>query len=475
VRSAPLFPLAVRAAVARVGHDRLREAANALARLRQPGDGEALHDFRVAVRRLRSLLRAYRRWLGRSAGQKVRRRLRRLGRTTNAGRDAEVQLGWVLQVRPTMAARERTGVAWLAKRLRQQKREAYRSARRRLRSDFRSARALVTRRLEALPEGGPPFRDAFVMLLREHGADLEARLTEIRSADDEVAAHRARISAKRLRYLLEPVQAEVREARTAVSHLRRLQDVLGELHDAHVLAASLAGALDEAGHEKARRLHALAMAGDAAALERERRRDERLGLVALAAGARTRIDDRYTALARRWLGQHGRPFFRELESLADLVSASGGPVERERKFLLTGLPDRAAQAPALEIEQGWLPGERLRERLRRVRENGAERYYRTVKLGAGERRLELEEETTPELFDALWPHTAGCRVAKARHLVSEGELTWEIDVFADRDLVLAEIELPAAQRGVTLPEWLAPHVVREVTDEPEYLNLNLAR
>ena len=55
-------------------------------------DREALHDFRVAVRRLRSVLRAYRRWLGRAAARKARRRFRSLAATTNDGRDAEVQL-----------------------------------------------------------------------------------------------------------------------------------------------------------------------------------------------------------------------------------------------------------------------------------------------------------------------------------------------------------------------------------------------
>ncbi|HET7039062.1 MAG TPA: CHAD domain-containing protein, partial [Gemmatimonadales bacterium] len=300
--AAPLLPLPVRAAVARVARDRLREADHALARLGRAGDAEALHDFRVAVRRLRSLLRAYRRWLGRVAAKPVRRRLRRLGRATNAGRDAEVQLAWVEQVRPTVAPRERTGVTWLARRLRERKRDAYRAARRDLRTRFKSAHTATDRRLEALPEGGPPFRDAFATLLREHAADLEARLTALGGADDVGAAHQARISAKRLRYLLEPVRPELAEVRTAVNHLRRLQDVLGELHDAHVRAAGLAEALDDAGREKARRLHALAMAGDAAGLERERRRDERLGLVALDARARARIDDRYAALARRWLG-----------------------------------------------------------------------------------------------------------------------------------------------------------------------------
>ncbi len=52
---------------------------------------------------------------------------------------------------------------------------------------------------------------------------------------------------------------------------------------------------------------------------------------------------------------------------------------------------------------------------------------------------------------------------------------WEIDEFTDRELVLAEVELPAPDMVPEPPEWLGPYVVRDVTDEPEYLNANLAR
>ena len=93
------------------------------------------------------------------------------------------------------------------------------------------------------------------------------------------------------------------------------------------------------------------------------------------------------------------------------------------------------------------------------------------------RRIEVEEATTRELFEALWALTEGRRVRKRRHVVPHGELAWEIDDFADRDLVLAEVELPAdaTDTTVTLPAWLAPHVVREVTDEAEFVNARLAR
>lgn len=115
------------------------------------------------------------------------------------------------------------------------------------------------------------------------------------------------------------------------------------------------------------------------------------------------------------------------------------------------------------------------ERVRRVRENGRESYVRTVKVGTGIRRLELQEETTADLFDALWPLTEGRRVTKRRFRAVYGGLIWEIDDFADRDLVIAEVELPSEDVVPELPHWLAPYVDREVTGEAEYLNVNLAR
>ena len=54
------------------------------ARARLGADSEALHDFRVALRRLRSISRAYRRWLGRPK-RKLQRRLRRLVEATGVG------------------------------------------------------------------------------------------------------------------------------------------------------------------------------------------------------------------------------------------------------------------------------------------------------------------------------------------------------------------------------------------------------
>jgi adenylate cyclase len=151
-------------------------------------------------------------------------------------------------------------------------------------------------------------------------------------------------------------------------------------------------------------------------------------------------------------------------------------LEIERKYLLTALPAHLAGLAPSVLEQGYLPGERLVERVRRVQSSdGVERFYRTVKDGTGVARLEIEEECDAALFGALWPLTVGRRVAKERYAVPDGGLVWEIDRFTDRDLVLCEVELPDTAVQPALPEWLAPYVVREVTGEPDFVNSNLAR
>ena len=147
--------------------------------------------------------------------------------------------------------------------------------------------------------------------------------------------------------------------------------------------------------------------------------------------------------------------------------------EIERKFLLDGLPECLSEHAPVEIEQGWLPGER-RIRLRRESSAGGVRLLRTEKRGFGADRIEREGELAAAEFDALWPATAARRIYKRRWRVPVGALCWEIDEFHDRTLALAEVELPAADTPVSLPDWLAPHVVREVTDDPAYLNSNLA-
>jgi adenylate cyclase len=198
-----------------------------------------------------------------------------------------------------------------------------------------------------------------------------------------------------------------------------------------------------------------------------------------------RLHDRatlaFTQFATEWLGDRAAAFFRDVDAVADRITeASREGVEIERKYLLRFLPEEARDGRWVDIAQGYLPGTRLHERVRRVSvHHGSGRkdvhFYRTVKLGEGVARTEIEEETTEAIFLALWPLTKRRRLRKRRFEIDVEGRTWEIDEFRNRDLVLAEIELDSEDEEVTFPDWLAPAVQREVTGEPEFQNINLAR
>ena len=95
------------------------------------------------------------------------------------------------------------------------------------------------------------------------------------------------------------------------------------------------------------------------------------------------------------------------------------PLEIERKYLLRGRPPAVEHARSVEIDQGYLPGGEIRERIRRIRDSGGFKFVRTLKAGLGIERIEIEEETTEQFFLAVWPLTRGCRVQKRRYDVPD--------------------------------------------------------
>jgi len=452
-------------------------------RLGQPGDLEALHDFRVALRRLRTALRTYRPQLDGSVGRRLRRQLRRLAAATRDSRDLEVHLAWTRDQLDDLNGRQRAGAEWLIARLEERRRIADERLARRVDRDFERTASRLDRRLRVyrarieLDTGRPRQAAAGVIAarIRELAGDLETALAAVHSIRDEESAHRARITAKRLRYLLEPVAGHAPSVEPVLQRLRGLQDLLGDLHDTHVFVAEIAEAVQAAAAEHSRRLARTLRRWEAddAGLEQE---DARPGLLALARRLRARGTAAFSRLSSEWLDGAAEPFFHEVGELARTIGARpAAPVEIERKYLLRELPPAARAIAPVEIAQGYLPGTRLVERLRRVAGDGEIAWYRTVKSGAGISRVELEEETSRDLFEHIWPFTSGRRIAKRRYKLPDGDLTWEVDEFLDRNLVLAEVELDRPEAPVEPPEWLAPYVVRDVTGEPEFTNLRLAR
>jgi CHAD domain-containing protein len=211
-------------------------------------DQEALHDFRVGVRRLRSEIKAYRAELAGSVSGKMRRQLRNLARATNDGRDVEVQLAWLGLQRDRLGPDEVPGFYWLVGRLEDRKQKIHDRAvadvaRRYAKASGKLRRALGVLRIE-LQSGQTQriatFGEVTGALAREQVMRVRDDLSRIRDASDADQVHRTRISLKRLRYLLEPIARKNRRAGALVRRFKEAQDLLGEHHDMHVLSAAIA-------------------------------------------------------------------------------------------------------------------------------------------------------------------------------------------------------------------------------------------
>ncbi len=432
----------------------------ARARLADPDDQHALHDFRVAVRRLRSWLSVDAVLPGRLAPARGHKLLRRLAQATNASRDDEVFADWLKDERPRLATQHRGAADWMLTRIRRLKRLAEKELHAELDRDLEKAMALLDERLLRyevpydVHRGAQreTFAASLSSLVRSGTARLQRRLAAVNGAEDHEAIHRARIAGKRLRYQLEPIAEAVPGAQACLIRLKVLQDLLGDHHDDGVW---------------------LRIVQEAA--PRAPRVSIRQGLRSIMARIEQRSADRFATLNDEWLT--GTPtLFAALGEVAEALAVRGTRgMEVERKYLLERMPKAMPEGRLQRLEQGYLPGTKLIERVRCVREGRQRKHFRTVKGGKGLARIEVEEQCTKKLFAALWPLTEGRRVIKKRHLIADGAREWAIDQFTDRKLVLAEVELPSTETEVTLPSWLAPYVVREVTEERGFVNAILAR
>jgi CHAD domain-containing protein len=217
-------------------------------RLGDSSDREALHDFRVGLRRLRSVVRAYRAELDDSVKGKMRRRLRAVARATNDGRDVEVQLAWLERQAERLEPDDVRGFFWLVGRLEDGKQKTRDRAiadvaRRYTKAAGKLRPSLSVLRIELQTGAGQrtaSFREVTGSLVRRQVMQLGDDLSRIRDASDAEQVHQTRISLKRLRYLLEPVARRNRRAGALVRRFKEAQDLLGEHHDMHVLAEAVA-------------------------------------------------------------------------------------------------------------------------------------------------------------------------------------------------------------------------------------------
>ena len=205
--------------------------------VRSGDDPEAVHDFRVAVRRMRSVLKSTEALFEKDWLKSLREELRWIGGEFAAARDLDVLLA-------RLGKEAGSEGAPVVKLLETERRRAWK----RTRSALSGERYLkLLDRLTAAVEA-PPVRRADLSLeavARREFKNLRraARKLGRKASPDQV--HRLRILAKRARYaaeLAEPVAGK--RARRFVKAAKQFQDVVGSHQDAVVAADRIRAVVD---------------------------------------------------------------------------------------------------------------------------------------------------------------------------------------------------------------------------------------
>ncbi len=246
-------------------------------------DTEFLHDYRVAVRRIRSALGQIKGVFPPEETARFREAFTRLGQSTNTLRDLDVYLLKKEQYRALLPDRLSPGLDALFEDLAAERKNKRRAVTRSLnRAAYRTTvtewRDFLDSPAEYSDEEAPNahrpvFQLACQFILKRYRQIIRlGRKIGDDSPDEEL--HRLRISCKKLRYLLEFFASLFSEKDMArlIGQLKKLQDNLGDFNDLFVQQQYLEEHLDKlVGNEDKIRLSAAAVGGLITSLNRKQR------------------------------------------------------------------------------------------------------------------------------------------------------------------------------------------------------------
>jgi CHAD domain-containing protein len=202
---------------------------------------DGVHDLRVAARRLRSILAAFRAVLDRTATDPLRAELRWLGQQVSGARDGEVALGHLADLVARQPDELVLGpVAARIQQARIRDAEAGRTAAARALDDLRYLRLLddlvaLAASPPLLPAADASARRVLRAALRRSGRRLRRQVDTARDDPTGSALHEVRKAAKRLRYTAEVAEPVLGgRARRVRKVAKRVQTVLGRRQDTAV-------------------------------------------------------------------------------------------------------------------------------------------------------------------------------------------------------------------------------------------------
>ena len=216
-------------------------------RVRVGGDPEDLHQFRVAIRRLRSDLRTFRDVLEEERTVAVRDELRWVADSTNRLRDLDVLRIWLVSHAAAVPEADRRALDELVRRCDEELADQRGGVLRMLASErYLELVHRLVEMVDAPPSVAPRqeqrVRRRLARQVRRRWDRLEAQVEALGEESTDGALHQARISAKRCRAAVQAIEPLTgRSARRLARSLGHLQDLLGAAHDASVMEGWLRG------------------------------------------------------------------------------------------------------------------------------------------------------------------------------------------------------------------------------------------
>lgn len=204
---------------------------------------DPIHDTRVAIRRVRSTLRVFKKQLDADAAPVMEQELKWFAGVLGDVRDAQVQkhrLREALEGIPELLVLGPVG-----SRIDRDLRAIEMPARERVSEATETPRYLTLVTELQRWTADPPVRDCSAKTLRttarKAAAKADGRLAEALQGSDDALLHRARKAAKRARYAAELIQwdAPSKKAERSVKTYKQIQTVLGDLQDTVVARSML--------------------------------------------------------------------------------------------------------------------------------------------------------------------------------------------------------------------------------------------
>lgn len=263
----------------------LKVTDQALLRLSHADDNEALHDFRVALHRMRSRLRPYNKEL--RVVRRLSRKLYNLMRACDAARNAEACSTLLKSLSSGGNPQELHGINEIQAKAVQLMQDRRIEALKTIQSNYPHLRLRADDLLETLGYGSVRINNStwvFQTWAIKMGQQLNQALLAVWPEMEDGVVHHARILAKNLCYFLESEDLlfELRWRNEVIAYLKNTQNLLGDWRNARLLAIWLSDMASVSCGARARKLVSAALCEDVQGFAALQEKEALPGLIYIA-------------------------------------------------------------------------------------------------------------------------------------------------------------------------------------------------